>query len=73
MSQIDITGYDAECWSFQDDDGKPYPALLTRGCGCCQSYLKVTPENIAEAIKATEEWLEFLRELQPVTYPPEIE
>jgi hypothetical protein len=61
-----------ESFDFTDDNGKPCPALVTRGCGCCSSSLPVTRENIDKAIAQTREWLAELESMQPVSYPAEI-
>ncbi len=70
MYIIDI---DQECYSITDLEGKPYPALVTRGCSCCQGYRRITRENLDEAIKQAEEWLERLRSTDPVDYPDDTE
>jgi hypothetical protein len=69
---LNFISIDQECYSFTDDDGRPYPALVTRGCGCCAAYRKVTRENLDEAIRQAEEWLAKLRETEPVDYPEEV-
>ena len=57
-----IISYESsECYTFTDDKGTPYPALRTKGCGCCSSYLPVTQENINQAILEAEKWLETLK------------
>ncbi len=61
-----------ECYDFTDDSGKPYPALITRGCGCCAYGLPVTRENIDKAIAQTREWLSEPEAMEPVSYPAEI-
>jgi len=69
---MDIIKRTEESYDFTDDNGKPYPALITRGCGCCSSALPVTWENIDKAIAQTHEWLEELEAMEPVSYPAEI-
>ena len=64
-----IISYESECYSFTDDKGAAYPALSTKGCGCCSSYLPVTQENINQAILEAEKWLETLKALKPFDYP----
>lgn len=72
MNAPAYTQYNPECYSFADGEGQPYPALLTRGCGCCSVAVKVTRENLDEAIRSAREWVGFLESLSPVDYPPEI-
>lgn len=55
--------YDPDCYAFLN----PAPGLRTQGCGCCSSYEPCTQENLDLAIKEAEEWLEQLREIQPVS------
>lgn len=46
---MDIIKRTEESYDFTDDNGKPCPALITRGCGCCATALPVTRENIDKA------------------------
>lgn len=67
-----IISHTEECFSFTDDNCRPYPALETAGCGCCKQYLPVTAENIQKAKNDAQKWLEFLEKLKPVEYPPDV-
>lgn len=70
---MEIISHIPECHSFTDDNCNPYPALRTRGCGCCGEYLPVTKENIELAKTQAREWMEFLENLEPVNYPLDVE
>ena len=63
-----IINYEPKHYGFGDDYSNQYPALVTKGCGCCSSYLPVTQQNLEQAISEAEEWLETLRSLSPVDY-----
>jgi hypothetical protein len=64
--------YDPESYSITDDNCNPYPALITKGCGCCSDHKRVTAENLATAIREAEEWLKQLKTLSPVHYPDDV-
>lgn len=65
---LDIIKYDPENFDFMDENCRPFPAFVTRGCGCCSSVVRVTRESIDEAIQQAKDWLAFLEGLQPVDY-----
>ena len=67
-----IIAIEEECYGITDEDCKAYPALVGRGCSCCQTYRRVTRENLDQAIAEAEEWLAKLRATEPVKYPADV-
>ncbi len=45
---------------------KRLPGLETKGCGCCSTHIPCTKENLEDAIKATEDWLNTLQQIEPI-------
>lgn len=69
---MDIIKIQQESYKFTDDNGTPYPAFRTCGCGCCSVSLPITQQYIDEAMQQAREWLEELEGMRPFDYPADV-
>ena len=68
MNIIKVT----ESTLIHDENYNPSLVFRDAGCSCCSEEILITLENLEKARREAREWLEYLNNLAPVIYPPEI-